>query len=145
MVTNILKRRLGETFQQEKMKLGPKFKTTLAQNRRLGLSVLRNRKASAKSHLFSSGVQLSEWTIRRILKKLGIRRRLAVQNVLTRPQRVARVQFAKANINRNWGNIIFSDECVVTLRKCRNVGKLYVYRKDGERRQLLISVTIPKV
>ena len=145
LVTNVLKRRIEDTTAQQKVKLGRKFKTTPRQDRQLMLTILRNRSLPANHHLRSSGVLLSRWTVMRRIRKFNLRCRVAVQNVLNNRQRLRRVEFARRNIQRNWNNIIFSDECVITLKKGKKVGQLHVYRRNGERLLLQTSIKIPEV
>lgn len=145
LVTAVLRRRIDNTTSQSKPVRGRRRKTTARQDHQITLSALRNRSEPSSAHIRAAGILLSSRTIRRRLKENGLRRRLAVQNVLNRRQRESRVRYCRENRERNWNNVIFSDECVVTLRKCRKVGRLYLYRRNGEKYQLASCMDIPKV
>ncbi|KAF2899394.1 hypothetical protein ILUMI_06781 [Ignelater luminosus] len=55
----------------------------------------------------------SKWTIRRRLVEANFKNRRPAQNVdLTNLHRQRRLEFAEANLNRDWANVIFSDEKV---------------------------------
>ena len=128
-ISNVIRRRIPNTFDQIKVKLGAKPKTTVRQDRNIISSVLRKR----FSNLISITKIVSRYTVRRRLIMKGIKYRLAIQNVLTNRQRKVRVKFARDNKDRDWDKVIFSDECCITLKKASTIGRVGVYRRTGER------------
>ena len=62
------------------------------------------------------GIKLHSTTISRGLKKLGYRYLVpASKPLLTKKQKLARLIFARENKDRNWNNIIFTDESTIKL------------------------------
>lgn len=70
-------------------------------------------------------------TVRKVWNDAGLKHRTAARKPLLTPaQRQARLNYALANINRNWDNVIFSDE--KTFQSDRHQ-KTHLYRPDGLR------------
>lgn len=70
-------------------------------------------------------------TVRKVWNDVGLKHRTAARKPLLTPeQRQARLNYALANINRNWDNVIFSDE--KTFQSDRHQ-KTHLYRPDGMR------------
>lgn len=81
------------------------------------------------------GVAVSEWTVRRRLKKENLTpKRPATGPKLTASHRQARLRFAREHLIWNeeeWRRVLFSDECRVCL--CGSDRRRRVYRRPGER------------
>lgn len=95
--------------------------------------------AEARSRPFATAVQLqrsvsfpgSSQTVLRRLKEAGLHsRRAAKKQKLRDEQQLYRLAFAEDNINRDWEDVIFSDECVFSSA---NDGPVRVFRPTGTR------------
>lgn len=95
--------------------------------------------AEARARPFMNSVQLrrsvnfpgSTHTVLRRLRDAGLRsRRAAQKQKLTDEQMVYRLAFAEENIHRDWGDVIFSDECIFSSA---NDGPIRVFRPPGTR------------
>jgi transposase-like protein len=70
-------------------------------------------------------------TVRNHMTEAGLRSRsAAVKEKLSEEHRFYRLAFAEDNVDRNWGNAIFSDESVLSSA---NDGMVRVYRPQGTR------------
>lgn len=95
--------------------------------------------AEARARPFLNSLQLqrsaffpgSRCTVLNRLKDAGLTsRRAAKKQKLTDEQRIYRLAYAEENLNREWGNVIFSDECVFSSG---NDGPIRVFRPSGTR------------
>jgi hypothetical protein len=65
------------------------------------------------------------------MTEAGLRsRRAAVKEKLSEEHRLYPLAFAEDNVDRDWGNVIFSDESVFSSA---NDGPVRVYRPQGTR------------
>jgi transposase-like protein len=70
-------------------------------------------------------------TVRNSVTEAGLRSRsAAVKEKLSEEHRLYRLAFAEDNVDRDWGNVIFSDESVFSSA---NDGPVRVYRPQGTR------------
>ena len=67
------------------------------------------------------------------MKNRGIRNRVAVQDVLTIAQNNRRVNWCRRHLFVDFTKVIFSDETVISLRPGKKFGRIYVYRKAGQK------------
>ena len=91
------------------------------------------------------GVAVSEWTVRRRLKKANLTpKRPATGPKLTAGHRQVRLQFAQEHLNwsvEQWQSVLFTDECRMCLHGSDRRGR--VYRRPGERfAQCCIAETV---
>lgn len=97
---------------------------------------LRNRFLTATSTanivIGNRGRAVSRNTVKNRLREHGISCYRPYKGiVLTRRHRQARLQWARQNRNRNWTNVVFSDESRYNLFHAD--GRMRVYRRRGER------------
>lgn len=113
--------------------------TTRGDERFVTLQALRRRHLTARqlqSDLSRArNTVVSTQTVRRILRRDGIRARVALTAPhLTRAHRVARLRFAREHVNwgiGDWASVLFTDEsrfCFFSSDR-----RVPVYRRDGER------------
>lgn len=76
-------------------------------------------------------LDVSVWTVRRVLHSEGIHHRLPARKVaLTDAHKRGRLQFARDYLDFNWENVIFSDEkCFRSSQQ----GRLQLWRRNGTR------------
>lgn len=75
------------------------------------------------------GIPMSVSTLRRLLKKLGLKRCVAIQKPLLSARSIAlRLQYARQHAFFNWRKVIFTDECSVNMDLTQ---RLYVTRPLG--------------
>lgn len=143
-VTHSVIQRLRDRFNttgrvQEPHRPGRPRLTTRRQDRFVTLAALRNRTATANTLRgqlrAASNVLVSDQTIRNRLREVNMRsRRRAVCPPLTRPQRHARLAWARRHLawtRQQWSRVLFSDESRYTISF--NDGRLRVWRRVGER------------
>jgi hypothetical protein len=83
----------------------------------------------ARENPFLNSVQLKRSTVRNRMTFAGLRSRsAAVKEKLSEEHRLYRLAFAEDNVERDWGNVIFSDESVFSSK---NDGPIRVYRPQG--------------
>jgi transposase len=83
----------------------------------------------------ASGKQPSKWTVMRMLRRYGLRRRVAIRRpLLTANMRRSRLQWARERVNWSlyrWQQVVFSDEKI--FRFDSNKLRTYVTRSDSEK------------
>ena len=67
------------------------------------------------------------------MKNRGIRNRVAVQDVLADAQKDRRVNWCRRHLFLDFTKVISSDEIVISLRPGKKFGRIYVYRKAGQK------------
>ena len=84
------------------------------------------------------GYDISERTMQRALKEMNFAN-LPVKKspMLTEKQRLARIKFAETNLNRDWTDTIFVDECSFWTHASPNMA----YQRQGSER---LSTMVPK-
>ena len=83
--------------------------------------------------------------MRQRLLGASFRRRIAIQDVLTPAQKSRRLQWAQERLVFDWTRVIFSDEMVISLRNGKNMGKIYVWRRVGERHRVYCVIPVPPI
>ena len=129
----ILKRRIRRSDRQKKVKLGRKSVLTRGIKRQLLGRVSRNPKFRLSDLLLTARRLVSKATSHRFLKNRGIRNRVAVQDVLTITQKDRRVNWCRRHLFVDFTKVIFSDETVISFRPGKKFGRIYVYRKAGQK------------
>lgn len=109
---------------------GRKKKTTAVTDRSILLSTKRQR-FSTNSDL-GAQFNVSRETIRRILRKYGIKSRLAIIDPLTTAQKYVRYRWCLQNRMTNFTNWLFSDESSFELADVSGPRRQRVHRKVGE-------------
>ena len=144
-IRGVLARRLRGTQRQRTVRRGRPRSTTRRQDRRL-LRTARQRFRGTLDDLRSRArLRISLSTVRNRLLQAGIRRRVALQNVLSDAQRRRRLLWARAHRHIDWTKVIFSDETTFQLRRGSAGGTLYVYRRNGLRQRIRTAIPIPYV
>ena len=67
------------------------------------------------------------------MKNRGIPNRVDVQNVLNNAQKDRRVNWCRRHLFVDFTKVIFSDETVISRRPGKKFGRIYVYRKAGQK------------
>ena len=88
-----------------------------------------------------SGTHVSRWTVSRSVKSFCKKRGHPIHADSSRPQKLLsadtmlkRLQFCKANKNRNWGHVMFTDRCKFHHTYVGGVVKKSSWRRVGDRR-----------
>ena len=113
--------------------------TTPKQDKKISAIVSKKRKISSKAlcqQLENKGISISSRTVRRRLNESGFKSLPPLlKPLLTEKARFLRLQWAQANRERDWSNVIFTDETTVELFR----SPTKVWRRKGE------QVVYPKV
>lgn len=121
---------------------GPHFKTTPRSNRRLLRLANTNRFATTPMLQQMWGVNVSRWTISRILRRSGFRKyRTPIKPFLSPQNKICRYRWAQNHVfwqQERFQRVVWSDES--RFRLFVNDGRIRVWRQRGERyRQDLIQ------
>ena len=105
-------------FEEEKGSGRPR-KSSKREDQKIVKMTEDNKEMSVKDlsqNLKEKGLSLSYSTIRRRLIEAGLKFGTASSKpFLTEIQKIYRVRFAKRNKNRNWNNVLFTDEATISL------------------------------
>ncbi|KAL1490304.1 hypothetical protein ABEB36_013020 [Hypothenemus hampei] len=90
---------------------GPKKKISPRSERRL-INLASNNSKSCRVLAQECNLDVSRWTIRRALQKSPHikRRKMKIAPHLTEQHKARHLEFARENMNRNWLQVVFSDE-----------------------------------
>jgi hypothetical protein len=144
-VDGILGRRIVNSRNQRKLPLGQPKKTTLLQDLRAVNAFTRHRFDSMRSFVLERNIGICYSSFRNRCRQRKIRKFTAVQDVLSRHQKLVRMQWCELHLADNFDRYIFSDEMLVMLKRGSNPAKLSVYRRRGERFRVTCIFEVPYV
>jgi AraC-like DNA-binding protein len=127
-VSRILKRRIGVSHTQRKVKLGRK----LFRLPRNFLSYVKRHRHDTLRQL-AHQLQMSRMCVKRACHRLGLRSRPAVINKLTDKQKKRRLHWVRDHANTDFSGWIFSDESFFELADCSAPRRPRVLRTAAEK------------
>ena len=127
-VSRMLKRRLGMSHTQRKVKLGRKL---FRLPRNFFAYVKRHRHETFRQ--LAHQLQMSRMCIKRACQRLGLRSRPAVIDKLTKEQKQRRLQWVRDHANADFSGWIFSDESFFELADCSAPRRPRVLRTAAEK------------
>lgn len=97
---DVLRRRIGNTSEQRKNTLRQSRKSSVATDQRIVRLKARDRFESLQKFYSRTQFNMSYWSIRRRLLQYGLKRHLAVQDVLTLNQKQQRIRWCQFLLSR---------------------------------------------
>ena len=137
-VRDLLKRFRDTGSVQDRPRSGRPPKLSIRQQRTLVRSCVKDRKKTAYNHQQEltkfGGPQVSLTTVRRILRRYGLRGCIALKKpFISAKNRNSRLQWAKYHLHwspQKWSTVLFSDE--KKFNRLGSDGRVYVRRRVGE-------------